>query len=75
MRGIIADAGSMPTQHRREALHRASPVASAKERQLEAENRQLKAKVGELVMDTDLLYRKIERLEDGIPLHLRKSKR
>ncbi|GAB3321188.1 hypothetical protein GCM10027428_27370 [Haliea atlantica] len=48
---------------------------SAKERQLEAENRQLKAKVGELVMDSDLLYEKIARLENGVPFHLRKSKR
>lgn len=48
---------------------------SAKEKQLESENRQLKAKVGELIMDTDLLYEKIDRLEDGVPFHLRKSKR
>lgn len=48
---------------------------SAKERQLEAENRQLKTKLGELVMDNDLLYQKVDRLEDGVPFHLRKSKR
>lgn len=48
---------------------------SAREKQLESENRQLKAKVGELIMDTDLLYEKIHRLEDGVPFHLRKSKR
>ncbi|WP_447968141.1 transposase [Nitrospira sp. M1] len=47
---------------------------SAKEKALEAENRSLKAKVGSLVMDNDLLYAKIDRLEDGVPLHLRKSK-
>lgn len=48
---------------------------SDKERQLEVENRQLKAKLGEVVMDNDLLYQKIHRLEDGVPFHLRKSKR
>ena len=46
---------------------------SAKEKALEAENMSLKAKVGSLVMDNDLLYAKIDRLEDGVPLHLRKS--
>ena len=46
---------------------------SAKEKALEAENRSLKAKVVSLVMDNDLLYAKIDRLEDGVPLHLRKS--
>ena len=46
---------------------------SAKEKALEAENRSLKTKVGSLVMDNDLLYAKIDRLEDGVPLHLRKS--
>lgn len=48
---------------------------SARERQLEAENRQLKTKLGEVVMDNDLLYQKVHRLEDGVPFHLRKSKR
>jgi len=48
---------------------------SAKEKALEVENTSLKAKVGSLVMDNDLLYEKIGRLEDGVPLHLRKSKR
>lgn len=48
---------------------------SAKEQALAAENRSLKAKVGSLVMDNDLLYEKIDRLENGLPFHLRKSKR
>ena len=47
---------------------------STKEKALETENLTLKAKVGSLVMDNDLLYAKIDRLEDGVPLHLRKSK-
>ena len=38
------------------------------------ENRQLKAKIGSLVMDNDLLYEKIARMENGVPFHLRKSK-
>ena len=40
---------------------------SAKEKALEAENTSLKTKVGALVMDNDLLYEKIHRLEDGVP--------
>jgi transposase len=47
---------------------------SARERAQEVELKSLKAKVGELVMDNDLLYEKIHRLEDGVPFHLRKSK-
>lgn len=47
---------------------------SAKECQLESEVRRLKGKVGELVMDNDLLYEKIDRPEDGVPFHLRKVK-
>ena len=35
----------------------------------------LKAKVGELTMATELLEAKIERLEDGRPLALRRSRR
>jgi transposase len=35
----------------------------------------LKAKVGELTMETELLEAKIERLEDGRPLALRRSRR
>lgn len=46
---------------------------SAKEKVLEGENTLLKAKA--LVMDNDLLYEKIGHLENGLPLHLRKSKR
>ena len=46
---------------------------SAKEKTLEVENTSLKTKVGALVMDNDLLYEKIARLEDGLPFHLRKS--
>ena len=38
------------------------------------EIRQLKTKIGSLVMDNDLLYEKISQLENGIPFHLRKSK-
>jgi len=48
---------------------------SAKEKALESQVKDLKAKVGSLVMDNDLLYEKIDRLEDGVPFHLRKSKR
>ena len=47
---------------------------SEREKALEAENRLLKTKIGSLVMDNDLLYDKIDRLEDGVPFHLRKSK-
>jgi len=47
---------------------------SAREKALEAENILLKAQVGALVMDNDLLSAKIDRLEDGVPLHWRKSK-
>ena len=35
----------------------------------------LKAKVGELTMETELLEAKIERLEDGRPLARRRSRR
>jgi transposase len=35
----------------------------------------LKAKVGELTMETELLAAKIERLEDGRPLARRRSRR
>lgn len=38
------------------------------------ENRQLKTKIGSLVMDNDLLYEKIAKMENGSPFHLRKSK-
>lgn len=48
---------------------------TAKEQALASENKALKAKIGSLVMDNDLLYEKIHRLEDGVPFHLRKSKR
>jgi hypothetical protein len=48
---------------------------TAKEKALENEVKALRAKVGELIMDNDLLYEKIDRLEDGVPFHLRKSKR
>jgi len=48
---------------------------TAREKALEVELKSLKAKIGELVMDNDLLYEKIHRLEDGVPFHLRKSKR
>ncbi|GJL61735.1 MAG: hypothetical protein NPIRA04_03890 [Nitrospirales bacterium] len=47
---------------------------SAKEKALEVENTSLKAKVGTLVMDNDLLVEKIHRLEDGVPFYWRKSK-
>jgi len=46
---------------------------SAKEKTLTTENTSLKAKVGALVMDNDLLYEKIARLEDGRPFPWRKS--
>jgi len=46
---------------------------SVKEKTLTAENTSLKAKVGSLVMDNDLLTEKMTRLENGIPFHLRKS--
>lgn len=49
------------------------PGESAKEKALKAENTSLKAKVGTLVMDNDLLTEKIHRLEDGVPFHARKS--
>ena len=48
---------------------------TAKEKALVGELKALKAKIGELVMDNDLLYEKIDRLENGVPFHLRKSKR
>ena len=35
----------------------------------------LKAKVGDLTMDNELLESKIHRLEDGLPLASRRSKR
>ena len=35
----------------------------------------LRTKVGELTMDTELLYAKIERLEAGSPFAARRSKR
>lgn len=34
----------------------------------------LKAKVGEVTMENDLLYEKIKRLEHGTPFHMRRSK-
>jgi len=45
---------------------------SVQEKALTSENTSLKAKVGSLVMDNDLLAEKIPRLENGIPFHLRK---
>jgi len=39
------------------------------------ENTRLKKKVGELTMDNELLYEKIERMEDGVPPRSRRSRR
>ena len=39
------------------------------------ENSRLKKKVGELTMDNELLYEKIERMEDGVPPRSRRSRR
>ena len=39
------------------------------------ENTRLKAKVGELLMDTELLKSKIHRLEDGLPPTLRRPRK
>ena len=52
----------------------AAPASKACGVDHEAENRRLKTKIGSLVMDNDLLYDKIDRLEDGVPFHLRTSK-
>ena len=48
---------------------------SPAEKALAEENQRLKAKVGEITLDNDLLYEKIRRLENGVPFHLRKSKK
>lgn len=45
-----------------------------KEKALDDQVTRLKAKIGEITMDNDLLYEKIRRLENGVPFHLRKSK-
>lgn len=39
------------------------------------ENYRLQAKIGELLMETELLYAKVEQLEAGSPLARRRSKR
>jgi hypothetical protein len=46
-----------------------------KEKMLESEITRLKAKVGDITMDNDLLYEKIKKLENGVPFHLRKLKK
>ena len=39
------------------------------------ENHRLQAKIGELLMETELLYAKVDQLEAGSPLARRRSKR
>ncbi len=39
------------------------------------ENHRLQAKIGELLMETELLYAKVDQLEAGSPLAQRRSKR
>ncbi len=39
------------------------------------ENHRLQAKIGELLMETELLYAKVDQLEAGFPLARRRSKR
>jgi len=39
------------------------------------ENRRLQAKIGELLMENELLYTKVDQLEAGSPLARRRSKR
>ena len=40
----------------------------------DAERQRLQAKIGELTMETELLYRKVELLEGGRPLPTRRSR-
>jgi hypothetical protein len=81
-RGESHDGSASPCSYRLEnGLSAGWPQAtfqsgeSAKEKALAAENASLKARVGTLVMDNDLLSVKITRLENGVPIHLRKSSR
>ena len=41
----------------------------------DADNRRLQAKIGELLMENELLYAKVDQLEAGGPLARRRSKR
>ena len=47
---------------------------SPKEKAMAEEMLRMKAKIGEITLDNDLLYEKIKRMENGVPFHLRKSK-
>lgn len=56
----------------------AAGAASLKSRPRDARDEtidRLRAKVGEITMDNELLYEKIARLEAGVPLARRRSKR
>ncbi len=54
---------------RRHSIH--SPARDERDEQIA----RLKAKVGEITMDNELLESKIERLENKLPLASRRSKR
>jgi len=52
--------------------------AGLKSRETDArdeDNRRLQAKIGELLMENELLYAKVDQLEAGSPLARRRSKR
>ena len=56
----------------------AAGQAGLKSRETDArdqENYRLQAKIGELLMETELLYAKVDQLEAGSPLARRRSKR
>ncbi len=56
----------------------AAGQAGLKSREADArdeENHRLQAKIGELLMETELLYAKVDQLEAGSPLARRRSKR
>lgn len=56
----------------------AAGQAGLKTRETDArgeENRRLQAKIGELLMENELLYAKVDQLEAGSPLARRRSKR
>jgi hypothetical protein len=56
----------------------AAGQAGLKTRETDArdeDNRRLQAKIGELLMENELLYAKVDQLEAGSPLARRRSKR
>ena len=71
---VISEWHSTFLEFGQSGLKSKSPACEKSAETLQDENRELRAKIGSLVMDNDLLYEKIARMENGVPFHLRKSK-